>query len=95
MSALRLSEMLNQQFGENSDFPRGVLTRSPDDVSYTAASFMTADMRAGPSDILKRAGKTATKIAGCQAASEVIGLAGFPDWRVFRLSKNFLAQSIT
>jgi hypothetical protein len=75
---MQLSEMLNQQFGENSDFPCGVLTRRPDDVSYTAASFMTADMRAGPSDILKRAGKTATKIAGCQAASEVIGLAGFP-----------------
>src|SRR6202035_2366675 len=31
LSALQLSEMLNQQFGENSDFPCGVLTRRSDD----------------------------------------------------------------
>jgi hypothetical protein len=31
LSALQLSETLNQQFGENSDFPCGVLTGRPDD----------------------------------------------------------------
>jgi hypothetical protein len=31
LSALQLSEMLDQQFGENSDFPCGVPTRRPDD----------------------------------------------------------------
>jgi hypothetical protein len=31
LSALQLSEMLNQQFGENSDFPCGVLTGRADD----------------------------------------------------------------
>jgi hypothetical protein len=31
LSARQLSKMLNQQFGKNSDFPCGVLTRRPDD----------------------------------------------------------------
>ena len=31
LSALQLSETLNQQFSKNPDFPCGVLTRRPDD----------------------------------------------------------------
>jgi hypothetical protein len=50
---------------------------------------MTADMRAGPSDILKRAGKTGTKIAGCQEASEVIGLAVFSGLAGFPIEQKF------
>jgi hypothetical protein len=49
-SALQLSEMLNQQFGENSDFPCGVLTGRADDEKAARRN------RIARHDLNKRAG---------------------------------------